>query len=1245
MAVGSLDLATGRVQAQSGGWQSIYATNTNVSLIPPSPNAASFQKYGLTPVSFNTGVPNISIPVYEVKTGDLSMPITLSYHYNGLKPKEEASWAGLGWNLNVGGCITRMKRGAIDGTRPAGRNYDDINPYALATNTTNSDPVNNPYPYQIFLFNTFFTQYYDTEPDIYIFNFFGHQGKFLFINNKPRFIEYERWKVTKFSDDGGFFITDENGTQYLFTTIERTQAKVPSKEDPFNPSGWISCWQLTRVISADQKHWINFYYASYTYSELNTVASQTYRIGYGERALNNTSTCSPVEPSTQLNTNTPVGNNIYGQSLSSITTSELQTIAFKQSPAARKDIGSDQNALKQVVVYGQTGHPDTVVRRLAFQYGYFGDSTSPVYARLKLSGLYELSATGDTLNNYSFEYQNEFAGFPAKTTVSVDQWGYCNKPGYLVGEASLVPNTSFPTYSLGTKQTTIFPVPNGVDPDVSYAQYGLISKIHYPTGGYSSYAFEQNRYSYLNNTALSSSGTVDTTFFNQLFYSLHAPQIDSTSGAFVVNNTTTAYITNSRTLWDSLSLPYHNFKPIVVLKRINNFPTCGNDLLIPPVACTFDIVYSSPQLYTDNSYTDSITLVPGHYLYTVYCESASFNVVAGFKFSVVHPVYYTNTGSPAAPGLRIASITDYTDTTTSQSSLQRSYIYTDSTGRCSGNLRQLPQYQSFVTEESSCPNLVYNISSDNNGIYNASLQFGFNYSGVREYTAPAQSNTYFSEHYYDPILILSQYITQDIYAGETADPGQLPGDQAVIENLVLTDPVEVLTVDWNNTSSGYKKVKSISSAFNMVEDTSFVGVRPISLTDATLTTTDIKRTAWSFDAYTLHCLWRYPVYKRETDYDTTGNSYTVTTNYTFDKFKRELRRTDETINNGKTIVTKYKYPDDYEDWTAGGQTTDNIYHMSLANVLTPTVETQIWQKTASDSSVIKGVVDDYDTVTFKPSKKYFLFVSSPLHSLDNELMADPPLFSTLISDSRYREKIRFRYDRMGNTIETALDSNMNVPTSYVWAYHYLYPVAKIVGARFSTVLTKIDSAAIQGITNDSLLRMALAPLRTISGAQTTIYTYTPFVGITSETDMNGRTTYYEYDKFKRVTDIRDFNHNILKNFFYYFAPPPVAPPPPPPPTLATITSTNFIGVTGFTAVYTNTTTSQQYSFTIPAAGGTLGTIPIATYNLVISKPGNSTQYGFYVNCGSLGTIGTSASFSNLSISPTSCTNVTLDSND
>ena len=62
---------------------------------PPSANAASLGKYGDIPVSYHTGVPGISIPIYTVKQGNLSLPVTLSYHSSGIKVDELASWVGL----------------------------------------------------------------------------------------------------------------------------------------------------------------------------------------------------------------------------------------------------------------------------------------------------------------------------------------------------------------------------------------------------------------------------------------------------------------------------------------------------------------------------------------------------------------------------------------------------------------------------------------------------------------------------------------------------------------------------------------------------------------------------------------------------------------------------------------------------------------------------------------------------------------------------------------------------------------------------------------------------------------------------------------------------------------------------------------------------------------------------------------------------------------------------------------------
>lgn len=43
----------------------------------PTPNAVSLGKYADIPVDYSTGVPNISIPIYTVTEGDLSLPISL----------------------------------------------------------------------------------------------------------------------------------------------------------------------------------------------------------------------------------------------------------------------------------------------------------------------------------------------------------------------------------------------------------------------------------------------------------------------------------------------------------------------------------------------------------------------------------------------------------------------------------------------------------------------------------------------------------------------------------------------------------------------------------------------------------------------------------------------------------------------------------------------------------------------------------------------------------------------------------------------------------------------------------------------------------------------------------------------------------------------------------------------------------------------------------------------------------------
>ena len=88
--------------------------NYTPNLLPPAPEAAALGKYVEVPVSPYTGVPQINVPLTEVQEGELSVPVSLSYHASGNKVEEVATYVGMGWSLNAGGLITRVVRGLPD---------------------------------------------------------------------------------------------------------------------------------------------------------------------------------------------------------------------------------------------------------------------------------------------------------------------------------------------------------------------------------------------------------------------------------------------------------------------------------------------------------------------------------------------------------------------------------------------------------------------------------------------------------------------------------------------------------------------------------------------------------------------------------------------------------------------------------------------------------------------------------------------------------------------------------------------------------------------------------------------------------------------------------------------------------------------------------------------------------------------------------------------------------------------------
>jgi hypothetical protein len=78
---------------------------------PINPLTKELENFG---VNEATGLANISIPIYNVKIGDLTVPIELQYNSSGIKVEQFASEVGLGWILNAGGYVDKELIGQND---------------------------------------------------------------------------------------------------------------------------------------------------------------------------------------------------------------------------------------------------------------------------------------------------------------------------------------------------------------------------------------------------------------------------------------------------------------------------------------------------------------------------------------------------------------------------------------------------------------------------------------------------------------------------------------------------------------------------------------------------------------------------------------------------------------------------------------------------------------------------------------------------------------------------------------------------------------------------------------------------------------------------------------------------------------------------------------------------------------------------------------------------------------------------
>lgn len=447
------------------------------NVIPPSPNAASLGKFGAWPVSYYTGVADVSIPVYEIKSRKLSLPVSLQYHGSGIKVEEVGSWVGTGWALNAGGVITRTIIGLQD-NEPGTGYYSRLKAGYRFPNSYALNDVNT-----FVFFHKATDGNMDTEPDAYFFNFNGRSGKFFFDENGNfHSIPENALKLTKhpfqFSNAPNIWeIIDESGNAYTFGSTDGVSGGVEQGRIADNNPGTLeyfdNAWYLTSIISADKSDTITLKYEPKTeVYGINPIQSL--------RELTSAMVWQPM-PGHGWQELLSLGSVLYNGApggaagTRNITTGRGKLSAIKwpqgelkfSSITTRQDIqGGSMLDTIQVNAVG-TG---STAKKLRLQYSYRGE-------RYFLDSISELSSISADKLVTSFYY---YPGLPSRFSNSQDHWGYFNA----AANNHLLPSSpSFQTSFNSNRE-----------PNIDAAKSGTLRRVKYPTGGYTDFDYEEHRY-------------------------------------------------------------------------------------------------------------------------------------------------------------------------------------------------------------------------------------------------------------------------------------------------------------------------------------------------------------------------------------------------------------------------------------------------------------------------------------------------------------------------------------------------------------------------------------------------------------------------------------------------------------------------------------------------------------------------------------------------------------------------------
>ncbi len=1132
-------------------------------LIGPSPAATAFSKYTDIPANNYTGVPNIEIPIYNIQTKGLELPLNLSYHAGGFRVDEEAGRSGLGWVLNAGGVINRSVNGDDDFlpirgylNSPIPGFWSESATHAIATgnNLFVNTGASGSFVVSLYGQQLDLTQYlpsaadwegskYDMEPDVFNYNFNGFSGKFTIKKNKDVELQGPSGVSVRLLDNNGsrWLIITPDGVKYYFDKPEYCEFLSGGATKRY-----ITSWYLTKIESLNGDAIL----LDYTTEEsigIKTYNSISEKYNLEVIPISGSSYIRP-HPGSMTVSYPPI--KVYSPTFLKSINFPSGSVTFDYS--SRIDVNGDKR-LSKIFINNQTHPSSSFYYELLYDYftatpnGYTipdpeANMNQDLFnKRLKLVALEKKSQSG-ILPGEKFQFFYNNLELPSKKSLARDFWGFYNGQ---TTNSTLLP--AGPYFSYNTPGQTVS-YPNGANrkPSETYCKASVLREIMYPTGGKTIFEFESNDYDLANSLTDPSTGSELNTEQKNFFtrrgvdesFNIYFPEV--ISGSKIIFNINSE---NGQTI----AYPYPRDDDAF-------FEIYAASNLTTPIVRTllgyesFWIKNNSDPSNLKYYRDDQFSLPAGNYVIKTHIASnVSFlNYVRfSFKYTYVKDMSNSHTIEKGG-GLRVSSITNLDPASNISHTKKFNYHYNydyDGNGvaeECSYGRSLSPLEFAFFEEFANCGNdNLGNAATSSSVLYNLYSQsrYSFNqpivgYDKVRTWFSDSLGSGYSDFEFINIPDIKPAYQVP----GNEMKLGP-PGVSGVF-NLSNGSLIRQRDYVSRNSSSFFLQREVINTYSDTLKNThaGFIWVWPYDGTCPLPAGAGFRLLQYPAFQTTWNRL-KKQIIKEYAGFANNEEPLVSETGYEYEGETPRHFRPVKTIRNNSngTVSSKIDiYPDDYDNNTPW------IKDMKLLNIKFPIEQVQLINNNvvSGDLHIYKsggnGLLETQQNIHFDNSVPLSIFKFS------NRLAGVFPPSGTISSfspDIHYKDFVKYnQYSAKGNILE--MQKVNDVKEVYLWGYNAQYPVAKIVGQKtYAEIISQsgIDTVQLRNPANDASLRSYLNALRSIGDVQVFTYTYKPLVGMTSETDPAGRITYYEYDSFGRLSKVKDDQGNIVKHICYNYA--------------------------------------------------------------------------------------------------------------